>query len=103
LRDDFAAFTARDAEILTIGPDGPRSFERYWEKENLPFRGLPDPKHLVANLYGQEVNLFKLGRIPALLVVDKKGQVRYQHYSASMADIPENSLILAILDQINQE
>jgi peroxiredoxin len=103
LRDDFAAFTARDAVILAVGPDGPKSFMRYWETEHLPFIGLPDPKHIVANLYGQEVNLFKLGRIPALMLIDRKGQVRYQHYSASMADIPENELILGLLDKINNE
>ena len=103
MRDDFAAFTARDAVILAVGPDGPKSFVRYWETERLPFIGLPDPKHVVANLYGQEVNLFKLGRVPALLLIDKKGQVRYQHYSDSMADIPENKLILGMLDKINSE
>jgi peroxiredoxin Q/BCP len=76
---------------------------RYWEAEKLPFIGLPDPKHIVANLYGQEVNLFKLGRVPALMLIDTKGQVRYQHYSDSMSDIPENQLILGMLDKINRE
>ena len=76
---------------------------RYWEVEHLPFIGLPDPKHVVANLYGQEVNLFKLGRIPALMVIDKKGQVRFQQYSNSMSDIPENDLILGLLDKIDDE
>jgi peroxiredoxin Q/BCP len=103
LRDDFAAFTARDAVILTVGPDGPKSFARYWANEHLPFIGLPDPKHVVANLYGQEVNLFKLGRIPALMLIDRKGRVRYQHYSNSMSDIPENDLILGMLDKMNNE
>lgn len=88
--------------ILTIGPDGPKSFERYWETEHLPFIGLPDPKHMVADAYQQEWNLFKLGRVPALLVIDKAGRIRYQHYSGSMSDIPENSLVLALLDKINQ-
>ena len=103
MRDDFAAFTARDAVILAVGPDGLKSYLRYWEIEHLPFIGLPDPKHQVANLYGQEVNLFKLGRVPALMLIDQKGQVRYQHYSDSMSDIPENQLILGILDKINSE
>jgi peroxiredoxin len=76
---------------------------RYWMNERLPFTGLPDPKHVVANLYGQEVNLFKLGRVPALMLVDKKGQVRYEHYSDSMSDIPENQMILGMLDKINSE
>ena len=102
MRDEYAAFTARDAVILTVGPDGIRAFQRYWENERLPFIGLPDPKHTVADTYGQEWNLFKLGRVPALLLIDKKGQINYQHYSTSMSDIPENALLLALLDKMNQ-
>lgn len=98
MRDEYAAFTARDAEILAIGPDGSKAYKRYWESEKLPFTGLPDPKHTVAKLYKQEVNLFKLGRMPALLVVDKQGIIRYQHYGDSMQDIPENKTILDLLD-----
>ena len=97
----MTAFTARDAEILALGPDGPNAYRRYWESENLSFVGLPDPKHTVANLYNQEVNLFKLGRMPALLVVDKEGIIRYEHYGDSMKDIPENSIILDILDGLD--
>jgi peroxiredoxin len=97
----MAAFTARDAVIITIGPDGLKSFKRYWENEKLPFIGLPDPEHKVADLYGQEWNLFKLGRVPALLLIDKEGQIRYQHYGNSMSDIPENSLVMGILDKMN--
>ncbi len=96
----MAAFTARDAVILTVGPDSPAAFKRYWENEQIPYVGLPDPKHKVANLYGQEWNIFKLGRVPALLVIDKQGLIRYQHYSASMSDIPDNQLVLSILDKI---
>jgi peroxiredoxin len=99
----MSAFTARDAVIITVGPDGPNNFKRYWESERLPFIGLPDPEHKVADLYGQEWNLFKLGRVPALLLVDKEGHIRYQHYGNSMSDIPENSLILEILDKINRD
>lgn len=55
----------------------------------------------MADLYGQEWNLFKLGRIPALLIVDKAGLIRYQHYGDSMKDIPENSLVLGMLDELN--
>jgi peroxiredoxin Q/BCP len=96
----MAAFAARDAVIIAIGPDGPKSFQRYWQSERLPFIGLPDPIHKVADLYGQEWNLFKLGRVPALILVDKKGMIRYQHYGESMSDIPENKFILNLLDEI---
>ncbi len=101
MRDDYAAFTARDAEILAIGPDGPNAYRRYWESEKLPFIGLPDPKHTVADVYNQQVNLWKLGRMPALLVLDKGGIIQYEHYGDDMKDIPENKVVLDILDKLN--
>lgn len=88
---------------MAIGPDGPNAYRHYWEENALPFIGLPDPHHKVANLYGQEWNLFKLGRVPALLVIDKAGKIRYQHYSDSMKDIPANELVLSLLNTINRE
>jgi hypothetical protein len=38
--------------------------------------------------------------MPALMVLDKQGTVHYQHYAASMADIPENQVVLDVLDKI---
>jgi peroxiredoxin len=89
--------------ILVVGPDNREAFRRYWESENLPFTGLPDPGHVVASLYRQEVKIFRLGRMPALLVVDKKGSIRYSHYGRSMSDIPENKEILDLLNMLNLE
>ena len=103
MRDDYAAFSARDAQIICIGPDNAQAYQRHWAENKLPYLGLPDPRHQVSNLYGQEWNIFKLGRVPALMLVDKDGQIRYQHYGDSMKDIPENSLILGMLDKINHE
>jgi peroxiredoxin Q/BCP len=101
LRRDYLEFMARETEILVIGPEDEKTFALYWEKEALPYIGLPDPEHRVADLYGQEVKLLKLGRMPALVVIDKYGQIRYQHYANSMRDIPPNDEILALLDQFN--
>ena len=69
----------------------------------MPFRGLPDRGHVVARQYQQEVNLLKLGRMPALLVIDRHGHMRYAHYGRSMSDIPENREILDLLDELNAE
>jgi len=88
--------------VLVVGPDGPRAFQRTWEKEGFPFVGLADPKHAVADLYKQEVNLLKLGRMPALTVVDKAGQIVYSHHGNSMSDIPEDDEILFLLDALNE-
>jgi peroxiredoxin Q/BCP len=103
LRQDYAEFVARQAEVVVVGPDGESALRDYWRKENLPFVGLPDPNHTVAKRYGQQVNLLKAGRLPALMVIDKQGMVRYQHYGTSMQDIPSSGEILAILDGLNRE
>ena len=57
----------------------------------------------VAQRYGQEVKLLKFGRMPAMMVIDKAGQVSYKHYADAMSDIPPNQQVLAILDQLDQE
>lgn len=100
LRQDYEEFVKRGAEILVVGPEGPEAFARYWEQEKLPFVGLPDPSHTVLKLYGQEVNLFKLGRMPAQAIVDREGVVRWIHYGHSMSDIPPNEELLALLDEL---
>jgi peroxiredoxin len=103
LRQDFAKFSERDAQIIVVGPENEKAFRNYWQKEQLDFVGLPDPKHTVLKRYGQEVKLFKLGRMPAQVIVDKQGQARYVHYGHSMSDIPPNDELLAILERLNQE
>ncbi|PIE58213.1 MAG: thioredoxin peroxidase [Desulfobulbus propionicus] len=100
LRRDYQRFAARDTEILVFGPESAPSFRRYWEKEELPFIGVPDPAHKVLRLYGQEVRLLKLGRMPAQVLIDKSGQIRYVHYGRSMADIPTNEDVFRLLDDL---
>lgn len=102
LRHDYPEFVRRQTQILVVGPENAAAFETYWQTHDLPFIGLPDPKASVLKLYGQEVNLFKLGRMPAQVIVDKEGIARFVHYGHSMADIPENKELFALLDQINQ-
>ena len=100
LRQDYTEFVARDTEVVVVGPEGEKAFADYWEKNELPFVGLPDPKHSVLKLYGQEVNLFKLGRMPAQVLIDKSGIARFVHYGKSMSDIPENQELLELIDSL---
>jgi peroxiredoxin len=102
LRQSYEKFVDRGAEIVVVGPDSEQAFIDYWRKEELPFVGLADPTHTVAKRYGQEVKLLKLGRMPALLVIDRAGQVAYRHYGNAMSDILPNPYILAILDELNR-
>lgn len=101
LRQDYQQFVDRDVEVVVVGPEDAAAFVAYWRAESLPFIGLPDPTYSVLKLYGQEVNLFKLGRMPAQVLIDKAGIARFCHYGHSMSDIPANEEILALADEIN--
>jgi peroxiredoxin len=101
LRQDYQEFVKRQAQVIVVGPEDAKAFAAYWQQHDLPFVGLPDPKASVLKLYGQEVNLFKLGRMPAQVIVDIAGVARFVHYGHSMSDIPPNEEVLALLDQLN--
>ena len=99
LRQSVDQFAENDTEIVVVGPEKPAAFKSYFEKHNLSFIGLPDPKHSVLKLYGQEVKLFKFGRLPAQLLIDKTGMVRFVHYGHDMTDIPKPSEILDLINE----
>jgi len=101
LRQDYQHYQQREAVVVVVGPEGAAAFREYFEGNDLPFIGLPDPQHSVLKRYGQQVNLFKLGRMPAQVIIDRRGMVRYAHYGHSMSDIPPNHELLAILDELN--
>ena len=102
LRQEYDRFVKNETEIVIIGPEDESAFLDYWTENDLPFIGLPDPEHSVLKLYGQEIKLFKFGRMPAQVVVDKASVARYVHYGKSMSDIPSNDEILASLEPANE-
>ena len=101
LRQDYPQFVARDMEVIVVGPEGTHGFSDYWHKESLPFIGLPDPNASVLKFHGQEVNLFKLGRMPAQVLIDKAGIARFVHYGHNMSDIPKYEEMLTLGDEVN--
>ncbi len=103
LRRDYPDFVKRNAEVVAIGPENAEAFTKWWREHEMPFVGLPDPDHTVSKRYGQQVKLLKLGRLPAQLVIDKQGVIRFVHYGDSMSDIVENGELLALLDHLNDE
>ena len=102
LRQDYDEFVAQDTEVVVVGPEGPEAFSMYWKQNKLPFIGLPDPTHTVLKRYGQEVNIFKFGRQPAQVTIDRNGQVRFVHYGHDPSDIPANEEILTLLKAMNE-
>jgi peroxiredoxin len=102
LRQEFPEFNKRQTVILVVGPENAAAFRKYFSENDLPFSGLPDPEHSVLKTYGQEINLFKFGRMPAQVLVDKTGIARFIHYGHDMTDIPKNDEMLALIDSLNQ-
>jgi peroxiredoxin len=103
LHHDYDKFLAQDTEIIVVGPEDRESFSAYWKNHKLPFLGLPDPNHTVLKRYGQEVSLFKFGRMPAQVTIDKQGLARFAHYGHDATDIPANEEILDLLKTMNEE
>lgn len=103
LRLGFSEFERRDTTVVVVGPEDQNAFAEFWEANDLPFVGLPDPEHRVLKLYGQEVHLFKLGRLPAQVLVDKSGIARFVHYGHDMKDIPTNEEVWSAIDSIEKD
>ena len=101
LRDDYKKISETGTDVIVVGPEKPNAFNRYWKKNKLPFFGLPDPRHKVLKLYGQQIKIFKFGRMPAQAIIDKNGIVKYIHYGKSMSDIPSTEEILEKIEEIN--
>ena len=93
LRRDYQKFVERNTEVIAIGPEDTKSFTYWWHSHEMPFVGIADPEHIIAKAYGQQVKLIKLGRMPASLLIDKNGKIRYKHFGESMSDIPEKQQI----------
>lgn len=100
LRQDFNKFQEKNTAVLVVGPEDEAAFKDYFEKNDLPFIGLPDPDHNVLKLYGQQIKLFKFGRMPAQLLIDQNGVVRFVHYGHDMTDIPSTEEMLKLVDSI---
>jgi len=101
LRRGYPEFVERGIEIIAVGPEDSKSFANWWHEHQMPFEGIADPRHLIAKMYGQQVKLLKLGRMPASFLIDKDGYIRYQHFGESMMDIPGNEEILSVVDKLN--
>ena len=97
LGDDFEKFKEFNAVLFAILPDdfeNARKFEADFAKK---FPIYYDAKKKVNKMLRQEVKPLKLGRMPALLIINKKGIIKYAYYSDSMEDIPANEELFEVL------
>ncbi|MBD3354140.1 MAG: redoxin domain-containing protein [Candidatus Lokiarchaeota archaeon] len=103
LSKDYEKFEEKNAVLYPILVDDIDNARRMWKayaKRQFPIYYDTD-KHIANEILNQEWKLFKLGRMPALIVVDKNGIIQYAYYGDNMHDIPENDEVLNVLDNIN--
>jgi peroxiredoxin Q/BCP len=100
---DYEKFVERNTILYPILVDNGINAQRMhtaFAKRKFPIYYDSD-ENLAKKVLNQEWKIFKLGRMPALIVIDKNQIVQYAHYGDSMHDIPENEVVLTVLDKIN--
>ncbi|PIE97620.1 MAG: thioredoxin peroxidase [Treponema sp.] len=95
LHQDIQKFEAKKIRRVVICPDKLDSIKKFTEKNTLSFDLIVDSDHLLADKYGQEVKVLKLGRMPSQLLLDKQENLIFKHYANSMSDIVDNAVILS--------
>ncbi|TFG00214.1 MAG: redoxin domain-containing protein [Promethearchaeota archaeon] len=101
MRKGYDKFQKLNAELYPILVDNKDNAIKMEEKYARKYPIYYDEKKTVADILNQEVKLLKLGRMPALLVLDKENVIRFAYYGESMKDIPENDELFEVLEEIN--
>ena len=102
LGKDFEKFNELDAVLYAILPDNLENAQKFESEFAKTYPIYYDDKKKVNKMLKQEVKPLKLGRMPALLIIDKQGIIKYAYYSDSMDDIPENEEIFNIVKKLNK-
>ena len=103
MRKDLEKFEELDGYLYPIMADNEKNAKKMEEKYARKYPVFYDEAKEVPKLLKQETRLIKLGRMPGLLVVDKKGIIKYAYYGKNMHDIPENEEILEVLRNISEK
>jgi peroxiredoxin len=103
LRHDYQKFIEQNTEVIAVGPEDNNAFAEWWHSHKMPFVGIADKDHVIAKMYGQQVKILHMGRMPASFIIDRNGYIRYRHFGQSMSDIPKNQDILSLLAQLDKE
>lgn len=98
-KDQFEQLDTIIYPILVDSLKNAVTMEQKYANEEFPIY-YDENKEVVKRLH-QEFKVFKFGRMPALLIVDKEGIIQYAYYSDSMSDIPKNTELFEMLEKLN--
>jgi peroxiredoxin len=101
LKKEYPKFKDLNTEVVIVGQHSRAEFANIWKMYSFPFVGLPDERERVARSYNQKIVFEKLGRLPAIFIVDLFGVVAYSHYSSDILDFPLNEKLLQVLKNHN--
>ena len=79
-RDSAAQIDAKDAVVLGVSPDSPKSHDKFKQKHELPFTLISDEDHSIAEAYGawQEKSMYGrkyMGIQRSTFLIDEKGKI----------------------------
>lgn len=100
MRDRYEEFQERGAELLAIAPDTLEHARAFFERDNLPFRCLPDPDRAVYRLYDVKSSMVSLGQRPGQFVIDAEGVIQFAHLGRQQWEIPAVDDTLAAIDAL---
>lgn len=80
-RDQYSQFKELDCEVIGISSDSSKSHSAFYNKYNLNYHLLSDPKNAIRKLFGVPKNLFGLMPGRVTYVIDKDGTVIGIHNS----------------------
>jgi len=98
----YSQFADRGAQIVGISVDAMDRNRAMIAKLRLPFHLLSDPDGALlqhVSIWNAEARI----AVPAIVVVDRSGSVRYQYVGEDFADRPGDDVIFAALDAARSE
>lgn len=90
-----------DGFLYPILADNENNAQKMEQKYARKYAIFYDESKKVPKLLKQQVKVWKGGRMPGLLIIDKQGIIRYTYYSDNMKDIPKNEELLNELRKLN--
>ena len=91
--------TARDAEVVAIANGNRGDTENTRKALGISFHLIPGPNRQVQQEYGVYDD-FKKRLMPATVIVDKQGFVRFKHVGRDDEDRPNLSKVIAVLQDL---
>ncbi len=95
-------FENRGVQVAGISVDPPSNNAKMVGKLQLPFPLLSDPEGELARLFGLWDDVEGVA-VPAVVVVDQSGEVRYLYEGRDLADRPRDDEVFAALDKLDSK